>query len=257
MKLSVIIPSYKDPYLVNTIQSVLDNFESDYEIIPVIDGYECPELPKDTRIKPVILSRNVGMRGAINAGISYAEGEYLLRADEHVMFCRGYDRILLENAEDNQIITGIRKFLDPVEWKVMEEKGEIHYEKLEIIDKYPKFSSVEWKSRTKARKDIMIDENMAIQGSCWMMKKSWWDKVIVKLDSEGYGTHYQDTTEMLFKTWKAGGSLMLNKNAWYAHKHRSFNRTHQYDISLAKKCWEFAIDTWRKDYEIIRQKWGI
>jgi hypothetical protein len=31
---------------------------------------------------------------------------------------------------------------------------------------------------------------------------------------------------MVFKTWKAGGKLMLNKNTWHAHKHRSFARTH-------------------------------
>jgi len=37
--LSVIIPSYKDPLLFKTIQSILDNFTGNFDIIPVLDGY--------------------------------------------------------------------------------------------------------------------------------------------------------------------------------------------------------------------------
>ena len=95
MKLSIIIPSYKDPLLNNTMQSILDNFETDYEIIPVIDGYDPPELVKHPRIKPIILKENGGMRNAINTGVEASTGKYLMRADEHIMFCKGYDKICL------------------------------------------------------------------------------------------------------------------------------------------------------------------
>ena len=91
----------------------------------------------------------------------------------------------------------------------------------------------------------------------WIMSRKWWDTVIVRLDSEGYGTHYQDTTEMLFKTWRAGGKLMLNKKTWFAHKHRNFNRTHNYPGELADASFLFALDLWKDDYEIVRLKWGV
>ena len=199
------------------------------------------------------------MREAINTGVKCSNGKYLMRVDEHCMFNPGYDRLVLEEIEDNWIVNFRRHKLDPVNWKVISENY-IDYEKLLIIDKpngFRKFSAVPWKSRTKERKDKLLDEDMAMQGSCWVMARRWWDKVIKRLDSTGYGTLYQDTVEMLFKTWKSGGKLMLNKKTWYAHKHRKFNRTHHYPNSLAAKSFKFALDMWEDDYEVIRKKWGV
>jgi len=90
--LSVIIPSYKDPLLHKTIDSLLENAEGEIEIIPVLDGY-WPETPirSDPRIRIVHLGKNRGMRGAINAGVSVARGEFIMRTDEHCMFAKGFD----------------------------------------------------------------------------------------------------------------------------------------------------------------------
>lgn len=255
--LSVIIPSYKDPFLHKTIQSLLENAEGDIEIIPVIDGYKVEGLTNDPRVKPVILEQNVGMRGAINAGVKASRGKYIMRSDEHCMFSRGFDRVILESIQDNWIVVPRRYALDPYKWAIMPEHGYIDYEKLLILETPRKFSSVKWKSRTKERAKIMLDETMAMQGSCWIMARSWWDRVIGELDSNGYGPHYQDTTEMLFKTWAAGGKLMINKNAWYAHKHKSFNRTHQYPDSKAIPEWLFALEKWLPAYEQVRTQWAI
>ena len=57
----------------------------------------------------------------------------------------------------------------------------------------------------------------------WIMPRAWWDKHIGELQSEGYGVAYQDSVEVCMKTWKQGGKLMVNKNTWFAHKHRSFH----------------------------------
>ena len=54
MKLSVVIPSYKDPLLVRTINSLLESSElgADLEIIAVLDGYKPDfELVNDPRVK--------------------------------------------------------------------------------------------------------------------------------------------------------------------------------------------------------------
>ena len=40
MKLSIIIPSYYDPLLQKTIDSLLENAEGEIEIIAILDGYQ-------------------------------------------------------------------------------------------------------------------------------------------------------------------------------------------------------------------------
>jgi len=258
---SVVIPSYKDKYLHNTIDSLLDQAGGEVEVIVVLDGY-WPEtsLRIDDRVRIVHLGKNRGMRGAINAGVRVAQGEYIMRTDEHCMFAKDYDLILTKDIEPNWIVTARRYFLDPIEWKVMDVPY-IDYEKLVIQDN-KKFSGQRWSSRKNERRTIMIDETMAMQGSMWLMPHAWWDKVIGELQTEGYGPHYQDSHEMVFKTWQAGGKLMVNKNIWYAHKHRSFSRTHQEGTkenpSNREAGWQYSLDTWRESYEKeVRPKWGI
>jgi glycosyltransferase involved in cell wall biosynthesis len=253
--LSIIIPSYKDPLINKTIESLLANAEGEIEIIAVLDGY-WQEIVGDPRVKILHLGQNRGMRGAINAGVDIAKGEFLMRTDEHCMFGKGYDRILTETCEPNWIVTARRFFLDPVKWEVMD-LPYIDYERLAIQDDI-KFCGQPWSSRKRERVDVIIDETMAMQGSMWVMPHKWWDNVIKELQSEGYGTHYQDSHEMVFKTWQAGGKLMINKNTWYAHKHRQFPRTHGYGGQEARDGWTYSLNKWRDYYEKeIKPKWGI
>ena len=260
--LSIVIPSYKDPLLHKTIDSLLENAEGEIEVIPVLDGY-WPTTPikDDPRVKVVHLGKNQGMRNAINAGVQVSRGKYLMRTDEHATFCKGYDRILTSKINGNWIVTPRRYFLDTEKWEVMDFPP-VDYMKLKIVrvggggddraDKdgmVEKFSGVNWPTRTKERKDRILDETMAMQGSCWVMKRDWWDKVIGELQSEGYGTHYQDSHEMQFKTWKAGGKLIVNKSAWHAHKHRKFPRTHGYGGKAARDGFAYALKVWRDYYE--------
>jgi glycosyltransferase involved in cell wall biosynthesis len=263
VKLSVVIPDYKDPLLHKTIDSLLDNsgLGDQLEVIAVLDGCwsETP-FRDDPRIRIVHLGKNQGMRGAINAGVRVAQGEYLMRTDEHCMFGNNYDLIMTSQIKDNQIMTARRYFLDPVRWEVMD-LPYIDYEKL-VIQGGVKFSGRRWDERTVERKDIPIDETMAMQGSMWLMKHSWWDKVIGELQIEGYGPLYQDSHEMIFKTWQAGGKMMINKNTWFAHKHRSFPRTHnngtKENPSNNDACWSYSLKTWNEYYQNeIRPKWGI
>ena len=258
--LSIIIPSYKDPLLHKTIDSLLENARGEIEIIPVLDGY-WPDIPikNDKRIKIVHLGANVGMRRAINAGVMSSRGEYIMRTDEHCTFGDGYDCIITEHMEDNWIVTPRRYFLDAVEWKVMNIPP-IDFMKLKIVgmgNGIKKFSGVE----AKGDDSQPIQESMAMQGSCWVMKRSWWDKVIGELQNEGYGPHYQDSHEMVFKTWKAGGKLMVNKNTWYAHKHRDFPRTHnngtKENPSNNEQCWAYSLSVWKDYFEKeVAPKWS-
>lgn len=254
IKVSVVIPSYKDPLLQKTVDSLLEQSElgDELEVIAVLDGY-WQALRDDSRVRLVHLGRNRGMRGAINAGVDVSRGEYLMRTDEHAVFGKGYDRILTSQTKDNWIVTPRRYFLDPVKWEIMDIPP-VDYMKLKIVsvgNGVEKFSGVNWDRPD--RKDIMIDESMAMQGSCWFMKHSWWDKIIGQLQTEGYGCHYQDSHEMIFKTWKAGGKFMVNKNTWHAHKHRDFPRTHnegtKENPTNRLQGWAYSLKIWRDYYQ--------
>lgn len=255
--LSIIIPCYKEPYLQQMIDGIFESATGDIEIIPVFDSYwQDPPLKEDPRIKIVHLGKNRGMRGSINAGVAVSKGEYIMRVDAHCIFGKGFDTTLTESMQDNWIMTARRYFLDPVKWEIMDIPP-VDYEKL-VIQENKKFSGQRWRSRSKLRRKIAIDETMAMQGSCWIMKRTWWDKIIGELQTEGYGPLYQDSHEVTFKTWKAGGKLMLNKNTWFAHKHRSFPRTHNYGRAEATPGWTYSLNLWRDYYENeIRPKWGI
>ena len=261
IKLSVIIPSYHDPLAMKTIESLLANsaLGDALEIVDCWDGFY-PDFPiiEDSRVRYVHLGKNSGMREAINSAIRVSRGEYIMRTDEHCMFGDGYDKILTSQMEDNWIVTPRRYFLDPVRWEVMD-LPPVDYMKLKIVnyDRGQKFSGVDWPKRALENAGIPIDETQAMQGSCWIMKRSWWDSVIGELQTEGYDSHYQDSHEMVFKTWQAGGKLMVNKNTWHAHKHRTFPRTHGYGGEKADKCFAYALSVWRDYYEQeIRPKWG-
>lgn len=263
IKLSAVIPAYKDPFVHKTIDSLLENSElgDGLEVIVVLDGY-WPVIPikNDPRVKVIHLGKNRGMRGAINAGVSIAKGEFILRSDQHCMFAPGYDATLIKSCRSNWIVTAIRYFLDPVKWKVMD-LPPVLCEKL-VIQGGKKFSGQKWPSRDKENEHRSLVESMAMQGSMWLMRKSWWEKVIKELQTEGYGQMYQDSHEMIFKTWKAGGSMVLNKKTWYAHKHRSFTQGRhegtKENSSLRGTSGLYALSVWRDYYENeIIPKWGL
>jgi glycosyltransferase involved in cell wall biosynthesis len=253
--LSVVIPSYKDPILHKTIDSLLTTSElgEKLEIVVVLDGY-WPEqmIVEDPRIRIIHVGKNQGMRESINTGVRMARGKYIMRTDEHCKFAPGFDKIMTDGMQDDCIFTARRFYLDPIKWECLDIPP-VDYEKLAVRldDKGQpyKFEGQVWRKRTKERKDVMIDETMAMQGSMWMMSRRWWRKVIKRLETKGYGVMYQDSHEMQFKTWKAGGKLMVNKNTWFAHKHVSFPRTHNYRRSDYEPCLKYALDTWIDYYE--------
>ena len=88
MKVSVIMPVYKvEQYLEKSINSVLNQTFTDFELILVDDGSpdNCPKMcddyaKKDGRII-VIHKENGGLSSARNAGLDIATGEYVYFID--------------------------------------------------------------------------------------------------------------------------------------------------------------------------------
>ncbi len=257
IKLSVIIPDYLDPLLEKTVNSLLETSalpKDELEIICVLDGVWLTFPPiQDPRVRYVHLGKNRGMRDAINAGVSISKGEFIMRMDEHQIVGKGYDRILTETCESNWIVTPRRFFLDPVKWEVMD----IPYvDTMELEIRGNKFCGVD----RKRENDVMIEESHAMQGSCWLMSRKWWDEVIGELQTEGYGPLIQDSHEMVFKTWRAGGKLMVNKNTWHAHKHRSFARTHNNGTaenpSKDQEGYAYALKVWEPYFNELQKQWS-
>ena len=244
MKLSIIIPSHKDPLIHQTIESLLQNMRGEFEIIVVLDGY-IPDVPikNDPRIKVLAIEKNVGMRDAINAGMKLSQGKYLMKCDEHCMFDEGLDIKILDDIEDDWVVIPRRYKLDTDRWVICkDDKEPIDYERL-VINRPEKIGGLNWPQRAKERKDILIDETMVFQGSCWFMSRKHWD-FLGGLQKEGYGTFAQEAIEIALKTWLGGGKVMVNKKTWYAHKHRKFGRispVKNYEIDAGNR---YSQDYW-------------
>ncbi len=94
--ISVVIPSYnKAPFICNTIESILNQTYSDFEIVIVDDGSTDDSLEKieqrfnDERIK-IIAKQNGGPSSARNRGVEESKGKWILFLDA--------DDMLLPNA---------------------------------------------------------------------------------------------------------------------------------------------------------------
>ena len=64
---------------------------------------------------------------------------------------------------------------------------------------------------------------------------------------------------MIFKTWKKGGKMMINKNTWYAHRHNKFAAgTQRINHSSQKENLQRFYDDWKDYYyKEIKPKWKI
>lgn len=255
--LSIIIPSYKDPALQKTINSLLENAEGEIEIIAVLDGYKVnPPIKADPRVRVLLVEKNLGMRNAVNVGVKASRGDYIMKSDAHCKFGPGFDRLLLEGIENNWVVVPRQYKLDINKWEVLDGRGN-DYSKLLIDESKGRFTCIEWFNRTRERKNILIDETMCFQGSCWLMSRKWWNEAIGELQESGYGTLAQEPVELVMKTFMAGGKMIVNKKTWYAHKHRDFGRTHPVPGEEVQRGNSFSLQYWRDDYSKFRQYFGI
>jgi glycosyltransferase involved in cell wall biosynthesis len=269
IKLSILMACYKEIYLEKVILDIFhqSRLGDALEVICVFDG-EWPDqktLIQDPRLRYVFLGANRGMRGAYNAGIAVARGEFFMRLDSHCIFGDGFDQILTDDCKENEVMTAKRYFLNPVEWKVMLDKGFVGAEKLviqNVSEGVRKFAGKRWDEKVKEMEGTPIFEVSAQQGSCWIANRKFWLKTCGELQTEGYGPLIQDSVEVSMKYWQAGGRLMMNHNTWYAHKDRSFPRTHnngtKENPSNDSTGYAYSLKQWESYYnEVIKPRFGI
>ena len=165
-----------------------------------------------------------------------------MKTDDHCLFAPGFDKVLMDNMEDNWLVIPRRYSLDAENWKVEDNpKGPRDYHYLcfpqQGKDHDWGMHGVEWPQRTKERSDPKydIDNTMSFQGSCWFANRDYFNKHIYPMDDriETYSTFAQEPQEIGLKYWLGGGRTVINKKTYYAHLHkgRRYGRMYHQDVN--------------------------
>ena len=221
MILSVIIPAFKEPLLAKTVKSLLDTSElgSNLEVLVVLDGPQTnTDIPDDPRVSFVRLKRTLGMRNAINEGLEYATGEYVMKVDAHCLFDQGFDKKMVDEMKPNWILIPRRYSLDETNWTrdMNRPARDYHYLEFPKDSKYGKgLVIMDW----FGKKGTEIDDTMIFQGSCWLAQREYFMKHVGLLDDnpETYGSFAGEQHEIGLKYWLGDGAIKVNKKTWYAH----------------------------------------
>ena len=224
-KVSVIIPSRNEPLLEKTVEDVFRNAMGEIEVIVILNGATQYPLPK-ARPNLIFIKREKGtggFRSAINEGVKASTGKYILKADAHCAFSKGFDVELQKNCEDNWIVIPRLYTLDTVNWKPTENPRDYYYLGFPCNRTPFIMGDMPWYTKSLERKDIMIDDLMTFGGSVWFISKKHFNN-LGGLHEEGYGTFAVEQQEIGLKTWLGGGRVVINKNCWYAHIWRKLSQ---------------------------------
>jgi glycosyltransferase involved in cell wall biosynthesis len=251
VELSIIIPARNEVYLQKTIDDILENIESDTEIIAVLDGY-WPEPPVYDNDRVVIVhhTKPIGQRAALNEGARISQAKFIMKCDAHCSFGKGFDRILMEDCQYDWTMVPMMYRLHVFDW-ICVGCGDATYQGIQ-----PKFCkkcqckdfaqkmlwerrkgkdpSVSWRfnhemqfkywrkhSKNALRSKDELIETMSFIGACFLMHRDrFWD--LGGMD-EAHGFWGQYGTEVACKSWLSGGKLITSKKTWFAHLFRTGN----------------------------------
>lgn len=219
-----------------TILSVLENARGTVEVLVMLDGYDLPagEMIRDSRVAYYKLphSWDLHKRQAINAAVEESKFDHIMPLDAHCMLGPGFDVILEQDCPENGVLIPRRERLDAENWQVYHEPGRcaIDYEYF-MWREFRKggIHGYRWDSRSIERADIMIDDTLAFQGSCYFMHKDWFNRLGL-MQTEGYTGWGQESEEVSLKTHLAGGLVLTDKNTWFAHLHKGKKYGRMYKV---------------------------
>jgi len=226
-KLSVIIPSYRDPYLNKTINGVLNSAKEDIEIIVFLDGFiPGTKLIQDDRVIYTLSEKNIGMRSAINIAANRATGKYIMKLDSHCSISDGFDIKMKSDLKEDWISVPSRYNLNIKKWKKY--NGPIDHLYLKYPDNLKRevgFRYRDFKERADIFKNELITEIIGFQGSCWFMHNDFFNK-LGGLDVKTFSNFGAEAHELSMKTWLAtDGKVVRNRNVWYAHYRQQGKRS--------------------------------
>lgn len=267
MDLSVIIPARNEEFLGKTVDDILVNAEADTEVIVILDGY-WPEPPIQDHPKVTVVHHTtpIGQRGATNEGARMSRAKYVMKADAHCSFDKGFDVKLIQDCRYDWTLIPRMYNLHVFDWKCMK-CGRRSYQGPRP-EKCPQCQHNDlrmrnvWKPRRGTQTDSMrfdsdlhfqywkdrktegdIVDTMSFIGAFWFMhKERYWE--LEGLD-EGHGSWGQVGTEVACKTWLSGGRLCVTKKTWVAHLFRTqFGWPYPITQKQVNKAREYSKDLW-------------
>ena len=251
MSLSVAIPSKNERFLNETIRDVLKNATGDIKVYPILDGYKPDELIIDPRVEYILLPETSYMkkRHGINKMVEICDSKYVMTLDAHCLVAKGFDEQLIKDHQPNWVQIPRRHRLDAENWCLQDQGGrppiDYEYFMFRPLARGESLHGYKWDSRTIERADIMIDDTIEFQGSCWFMTKDWFNKMGF-MQVEGYQGWGQEAEEIGLTTWLNGGRVVTNKNTYYAHLHKGKTYGRMYHLGEGER---------RRSYAYSRQKW--
>ena len=275
--LSVLIPARNEEFLPNTIEDILRNRRGRTEVIVVLDGYwPNPGLKDHPDVKIIHHVESIGQRAATNEAAKVSRSRFIMKADAHCAFQKGFDVELMDSCEYNWTMVPRMYNLHAFDWKCGK-CGERSYqgpvpEKCKKCDNTKKFEkAMVWKPRKNRMSDFMrFDTNMKFAywgaykkrkeaegdivpqlcaiGACWFMYRDrYWE--LGGLD-EKHGSWGQMGVEIACKSWLSGGKQVVNKKAWFAHMFRTnkgFGFPYPISGKQVQKARKRSKDLWQKN----------
>lgn len=240
--LSILIPARNEMFLARTVADILEHAEADTEVIAVMDGYwAAPGIPLDERVTVLHYPDSIGQRAATNAAARIARGKYVMKVDAHCAFAQGFDRVMLEDMEDDITMAPLMRNLHAFDWVCPSghrryqgpsgpctECGQPTSMKMVWIGKespqstayrFDKTLHFQYWPELKKQQVGDLVETLSLQGSCFMMtREKYWE---LNICDESWGSWGQQGVEVAVKTWLSGGRVLVNKKTWYAHMFRT------------------------------------
>lgn len=218
MKLSIVIPSKNEQYLQKTVEDIQSKVSEDTDVL----------WQEDT---------GLGQRGTTNALVERAKGEYVMKVDAHCMFAYGFDRVLLESADDRTIVAPRLLALDAENWRP----------RLDCppSSQYCFDTNMVFQYNRKAENLDPISETMCLQGSAWLVsKENYWKW---NLGEEEMGSWGSQGAELGIKAFFNGGRCVTNNKTWYAHLFRESDEDFPYerDHQQMKRTNQLMVDRYK------------
>lgn len=201
--ISIIIPSLNEPYLEKTVKDIEAHAETPIEILVGDDSVE-----------------KLGQRALMNKLASKAKGKYIMKTDAHCSFGQGFDRILLEDMEDNRILAPYLLPLNGETWRVGNNRHSNYVFDTNLVMHHAPNNTE------------LVNETMCLQGSCFLMTlENYWKWNICDPSLGSWGGQ---GVELGIKAFLNGGTCHTSKKTYYGHVFRHSELDFPYKRNLAE-----------------------
>lgn len=255
-RVSVLLPARNERHLPRMVAHLLAQLRGDFEICVGLDGPPYPPLPDDGRVRVFKWVVPHGLKPVVNFLAREARGEFLLKMDAHCAVSEGLDEALAAACAPSWMLVPRFYTLDEATWAPADGKPFNDYWNVScpLTDKRGyRFQAGGYDfQRTVERVNIKpLDESMTHHGSCWFTPRAFFLNVLGGMQVTGYGANYMEPADLGFRTWLAGGAVMVHKGCWYGHLHQDHRaRGYPVDWPEVKRSYRWTAEHWmrRRDF---------